>query len=768
MLKIAVIHLLETFDPYEETVALRHRKFTLAHVACAGDLGAMVAHIQQTQEAQDVAEKENNHGREPISAIALVGVSRWLRLGHEQVEHHEASHLFRNPIKPQATTDDAPALSEPIPIVDGSGILPLIERWAVGLVQEAAPTLWAKKRVLMVPGLNHVGLAEALEQHTADIHYADPFIYFSLPTVPGVGSAETLETAARRTLPQLREMAYQELFPLVEDPLQPQPRGGRLLAWADILAGDINLILRHAPADLRDKTIVVPSLTATALNALRAREAARVVTLLPPLTDELEGLAGHDTAVVEAILVCLHHQDGGETDTPPDETTYLNLLAEVRWQPGIMDLHLRPEASLNFAFLLVPESSTELKHIFDWTSFLPDPLVEKFAAYLLPHHLSHMTNLGSPVTKQLVNGFLFTLGVTPQELMRREPAFLAKRLVQAATLAKQLGASLMGLDALPDVIFPAVSTAVSQINLPVSTGRTLGLVATLNTAVIVQNEMASRDQQRVLILAATSPLGQRSAAWLAQTGLPLTLFAAEPDRLLTLKQNLEATGVRSPLNLVTTAEPSLSQASLVIMPEPQPKLNWRACAPGAVICDLVRPFAHPPEMWHIRPDLLVMQTTAVRLPGTPVLGYDFELFDGAIPPELAELILLSLENEPTAYSLNAVPELEEMHHAANLFTHHQFQLAAGRSYQRNLTPEIIAEYRTLAQSLRDNPAKLAAWQGKQTDSSEIENDLQLPASLTTDPSPQSKRKRLLAATGLGAVFAALLAVVAWWWKRREV
>ncbi len=761
--KITVIHLLETFDPYEETVALRNIDFTLAHVACAGDVGAMVAHIQQVQAG---TEQNDIHGREPISAIALVGVSRWLRLGHEQVEHHEASRLFTNRVNLQATTDDVPAL--PIPIVDGSGILPLLERWAVGLVQEADPTLWAHKRVLMVPGLNHVGLAEALEQHTADIHYADPFIYFSLPTAPGVGSAETLQPAARRTLPQLREMAYQELFPLVADPLKPQPRGGRLFAWADILAGDINLILRHAPADLRDKTIVVPSLTATALDALRAREAARVVTLLPPLTDELDGLAGHDTAVVEAILVCLHHQEeADESHTPLDETIYLNRLADVRWQPGIMDLHLRPEANLDFAFLLVPESGAELKQIFDWTRFLPDPLVEKFAAYLLPHHLSHMTNLGSPATQQLVNGLLFTLGVTPQELMRRDPAFLAKRLVQAATLAEQLGARLLGLDGLPDAIFPAVSTAVSQINLPVSTGRTLGLVTTLNTAVAVQNEMTSRDKQHLLILAATSPLGQRAAAWLAQTGLPLTLFAPEPDRLLMLKQSLEAAGVRSPLNLVTTVEPGLSQASLVVLPEPHPKLNWRACAPGAVICDLVRPFAHPPEMWRIRPDLLVMQTTAVRLPGTPALGYDFELFDGAIPPELAELILLSLENEPKGYSLNAVPELAEMRHAADLFTRHQFQLAAGRSYQHNLTPEVIAEHRTLAQSLRDNPAKLAAWQGKGADSSERENDLQLPAPLTADTAPQSKQKRLLAATGIGAVFAGVLAVVAWWWKRRD-
>lgn len=765
--KIAVIHLLETFDPYEEEVSWRDTPFTLAHVACAGDVGAMVAHIQQAQQAPATPEA--------VAAIALVGVSRWLSLGQERVVHQDAARLFGEiesadalATEPSAADESAKPKTPPvIPLVDGSGILPLLERWGVRLVQELDTTIWAQKRVLMVPGLNHVGLADGLEQHTAEIHYADPFIYFSLPTAPGVGSAETLQPAARRTLPQLREMAYQELFPLAEEPLKPQPKGGRLFAWADVLAGDVNLILRHAPMDLSGKTIVVPALSATAVDALRTRKAAGVVTLLPPLTDELDGLAGHDTAVIEALLVTQHGQTENPTPLPLDETTYLNLLADVRWQPGYLELTPQPQNDLNFAFLLVPESSTELKQIFDWTSFLPDPLVEKFAAYLLPHHLSHMSNLGSPATKQMVSGLLFTLGVTPQELMRREPAFLTKRLVQAATLAERLGARLLGLDALPDMIFPAVDTAVAQINLPLSTGRTLGLVTTLNTAVAVQNEMTPRAQQHILVLSATSPLGECAAAWLAQTGLPLSLLGQEPDRLIMLKQKLEAVGARSPLNLITTAEPTLGQASLLVMPEPQPKLNWRACAPGAVVCDLVRPFAHPPEMWHSRPDMLVMQTTAVRLPGTPTLGYDFELFDGAIPPELAELILLSLVEENKGYKVQAVPELEEMHHAANLFALHQFQLAAGRSYQHNLTPEVIAEHRTLAQTLRDNPAKLAAWQGKTAQSPDEENDLQLPPSPTASTPPASKRKRILAATGLGALSAALIAAVAWWWKRRE-
>jgi predicted amino acid dehydrogenase len=745
---INVVHLQPTFEPYTETVSLGQATMTLEHVACAGDLGAMKAHIQQA------------HGR--VQAVALVGVSRELALGNTQVEHTDAAQIF--PPSASATGGEID-----LPIVDGSGILATMERWAVRLVNEADSTLWAQKRVLMAPGLNHVGLAEALNEYASDIRYADPFVYFSLPPAPGIGSSETLQPAAKRTLPQLADVPYQELFPLPDD--QPSERGSRLFNWADVLAGDINFILRHAPANLDFKTVVVPALTANALALLEERQVARVVTLLPALNDTLDhNLALHDPAVFEAVLACL--RSGSE---PLDETTYLNLLADVQWQPGILQLDSHPATKASFAFVLVPESSAELKQIFDWTSLLPDPMVERFAAYLLPHHLSHMTELSSPATSRRLNGLLFTLGVTPTELIRRDPAFLQKRLVQAATLAERLGAQLLGLDGLPDVIFPAVPSAAKQIKLPLTTGRTLGLVTTLNQAVELQKQLSTavdEHQPHILVTAATTALGQRAAEWLAQRGLPLTLLAQEPDQLIMLKQRLESIRAKNLISISTSATPALQKASLVIMPERQPTVDWRKCAPGAVVCDLTRPFAYPASYWQARPDVTVIHSTAVRLPGQPTLGYDFELFDGAIPAELAEVVLLALAKESEPFGLTAVPALADMQKVDHLFTHHQLALAAARSYQDNITPAILIQKQTMADDLRRNPEKLAQWQGFTTDSSEPQNELQLSGQVSPDgtetvANPNTKRNRFLTATGLSAAIAAVVAAVAWWWKRRD-
>jgi hypothetical protein len=49
-------------------------------------------------------------------------------------------------------------------VVDGRIIRAGLERWGIMLADRAQPGIFGQKRVLMVPGLNHNGLAGALER----------------------------------------------------------------------------------------------------------------------------------------------------------------------------------------------------------------------------------------------------------------------------------------------------------------------------------------------------------------------------------------------------------------------------------------------------------------------------------------------------------------------------------------------------------------------------------------------------------------------------
>ncbi|MEZ4716492.1 MAG: hypothetical protein R2851_10450 [Caldilineaceae bacterium] len=134
-----------------------------------------------------------------VDAIGLDGLPARLQLGRTHVDHAQGATLA--------------AAATQTPVVDGDGIRAGLERWGVILGDRAEPGIFSQKRVLMVPGLNHGALAQALERRGSDIRYADPFVYFGLPDIPGVGSRQTLDQAAPATLQRLKDEPFRRIFP---------------------------------------------------------------------------------------------------------------------------------------------------------------------------------------------------------------------------------------------------------------------------------------------------------------------------------------------------------------------------------------------------------------------------------------------------------------------------------------------------------------------------------------------------------------------------
>ncbi|MEZ4590690.1 MAG: serine carboxypeptidase [Chloroflexota bacterium] len=676
--KIAVLHFHGT-DESEEQVELLGSTVHIRHIGCDGDLDKMAAHI----EALD--------GQ--VTAVALNGIAKKLRLGKTRVDHPAAAPLFE--------------IAQQTPVVDGAGVRAAMERWAVRLADEAQPGIWSRKQVLMAPGLNHDGLAMALSQYTESVRYADPVVYFALPPVPGVGAAETLARVAEPTLNQLRAYPFRRLFPQAGTPAQP--RSPKLFDWADVIAGDMGGIRRYGPSQLKRKVVVTESATEADVADLRERGVSAIVTTMPPLGHELAHLGA---AVFEAILVALR----SDTQAELTENTYLNLMARMEWKPGIK--YLQPEeAGINkFAFVIHPLSPrfiyTHPK--FRWTRYLPERLVERVAAHLPPMYGSRITGIQSPTTGQKVEGYMMFIGGTPRELMRRDPAFVYRRLIRASRMAERYGARLMGLGAFTSVVGDAGITVAQKADIAITSGNSLTVAATLETAkqavVKMGNNLDEAHQGKVMVIGATGSIGAVCSRLLAQAVPNIVLVAPRPEKLIALKQTIESETPNAKVTLSTTADDYVGDCDLIVTTTTA--LNTRIiditkCKPGAVICDIARPPDITEEEAALRPDVLVIESGEILLPGQPNFGMDIGLPPGVAYACLAETALLALDGRFEDYTLGRNIEIERVKEIYRLYKKHGLELSGIRSHDHFLTDEDLAKKRALADELRNDPAKLA-------------------------------------------------------------
>ena len=287
MKQILVIHLNE--ETSSETVTFLEQEIEILRVGCNGN-----AEIAR----QLISEYD---GR--VEAIGLEGLPARLDLGTQYRAHVAGETL--------------PGVAQKTPVVNGRGIRAGLERWGVILADRAEPGIFSEKRVLMAPGLNHKGLAQALGRHTAKIRYADPVLYFALPYFPGVGSKFTLQQAAGPTLEQLKDAPFRRITPQTGEP--GAARNQDPFTWADVIAGDIGAIRRYAPPELARKTVVIEWATEEDLQDLRQRGAAIAITIMPSLTEK-GGLGRWSAATIEAALVALRADPVSYTHLRAHET----------------------------------------------------------------------------------------------------------------------------------------------------------------------------------------------------------------------------------------------------------------------------------------------------------------------------------------------------------------------------------------------------------------------------------------------------------------
>ena len=676
MKQIIILHLNE--DSNVEEVTFLGQTVRIRRIGCQGDVARVEAAIEEYDSQVD--------------AIGLEGMPAQLQLGPARRAHETGATI--------------PTVARTTPVVDGSGIRAGLERWGVILADRAQPGIFSQKRVLMVPGLNHAGLAQALERRTSTIRYADPMIFFGLPGFPGVGSRQTLEQAAPPTLEQLKDAPFARLQPQPNG--TPEARAESAFDWADIIAGDVGAIRRYAPASLKRKTVVVEYANEADLTDLRGRGASIVVTMMPAL--DSGNLGRWSAATVEATLVALRSDPGA----PLTEDTYLDLLAEIEWMPAIRTLQPQEQGINRFSFVIHPLDVRFVHNDrrFRWTRFFPDEIVERVAAHFPPIYLSRITGGQSPTTGQRIEGHLITLGATPRQMMTHGERFTYNKLNQAARMAERRGARIMGLGAFTSVVGDAGITVAHEADIAITSGNSLTGAATLEAAKQAVIKMGATDltKGKVMIVGATGSIGSVCSRLLAQAIFDVVLVSIEPERLIELKRTIQAETPGAHVVIATRPDEALPSCDLVVTATSafgQRIIDISKCKPGAVICDVARPPDINKAEAALRPDVLVIESGEVLIPGDIDFGYDIGLPPKTAYACLAETALLAMEGRFEDYTLGRNITMERVKEIYRLFKKHEFQIAGLRSFGDYISDEAFAEKQTLAARYRQDPALFA-------------------------------------------------------------
>lgn len=680
MKKIAVLHL---NGPEEvETIQFMGQTVQIRHLNCAHDLETARALLAQYDGQVDV--------------IALHGMPAQLKLGPTRRIHEQGAILT--------------AVAQQTPVVDGRIIRAGLERWAITLADRAQPGIFSRKQVLMTPGLNHNGMARALEQHGCTLRYADPFIFFNLPQMPGIGFHQTRNQAAPFTLDRLKDVDYQTLYPAGNGDFQANNQAP--FDWADIIAGDIGTIRHFAPNTLKRKIVIVEHARESDLADLQARGVDILITLMPSL-NEGAPLGRWSAATVEAVLTALRPNP----DAPLAEDTYLDLMADLEWTPAIR--LLQPEnGNINrFAFVIHPLSVKFIHQhpAFRWTRFLPDSLVEAAAAYMYPMPISRITGGQSPTTGQRIEGYLFSLAATPRQMMRHDERFTYDRLKKAAHMAERKGARIMGLGAFTSVVGDAGITVAHEADIAITSGNSLTVAATLEAAKQAVINMGATDltKGKVMIIGATGSIGSVCSRLLAQAIYDVVLVSIEPERLIDLKRTIQAETPGAKVAIATRPDELIGECDLIVTATSafgQRIVDITKCKPGAVICDVARPPDIGPEEAALRPDVLVIESGEVLIPGDIDFGYNIGLPPKTAYACLAETALLAMDGRFEDYTLGRNISVERVKEIYRLFKKHQFQIADLRSFDEVVTEAQYAEKRRLAAELKADPERFARLQ----------------------------------------------------------
>lgn len=589
-----------------------------------------------------------------------------------------------------------------VPVANGHVLGDVLQEWAIRHLQAELPGHLSNARTVVLGGVNHARTTRLLRESTDNIEFADPLLRLDLPArVAGNPLLGLAVAAGRRPVGLLPDTVRSTVLAPATGLSTALAR--RAAREADVVVASYDELAGFGLEDLAGKTLITSAISADQLAELGDRGVDMVLDCVPQPFDDVTVTA----AVLEAMMQAVA---GGGRLTDDD---MLDMIVDAGLEPRLLYPNGWRRKS-RFAFVIHPLSQrffSEVEPLGTITRLAPgfvNDAIEKAVAYAPPFTYSHVTGIRSPTGAE-AEGWLITVGGTPKELMAHSPEFTYARLLQAAEIARKLGAQVMGLGAFTKVVGDAGVTVAKKAPLPVTTGNSYSASGALWAAHegVRRLGLAEVDERgmlhgRTMVVGATGAIGSVCARLLALASDELWLVSPETAKLLALKHEIEREHPRATVHVAATPDDHLGDMDVIVTATSgagKRVLDIMAVKPGCVITDVARPLDLSAEDVAKRPDVLVVESGEIELPGD-VRMKDIGLPPGVVYACMAETVVLALEGRYETFTVGRNIEWEKVKEIYRLGLQHGMKLAAISGVNGVFTPEQIDAIRARALEAR--------------------------------------------------------------------
>jgi predicted amino acid dehydrogenase len=654
---------------------------------------------------------------EQFDVVAVSGLGHTFKVGKKEVSHY--------------LLNDVRSICYPTPVVDGQEMRKLTLPWAVNYLVKNKGNIFKDKKVGFFSGLLNQSITEMVSSLGGECLFADPYTLAKIPMIlNGNKNLDSFLCKAKylfkvKEIKELRGRKFGHRNLLVKKILSK-------FNTCEVFFLNPTLLNLIEMPDLKNKIVIVDRIDEKIKASLVSKNASAVYCLLP----KVDSKEFSSFTLLEAFFQCLKEERTPLTSSDVEE--YIN---DFSLKPVGDILYLSKKKNINrCAFVIHPLSRKYLLKapglkVFKNNKAVSQSLstfVEKISPYIPPFKFGEIKGIKSLSTSQEVIVDVYAMTETPKALLSMSENCVYNKLVSICERAEVSGAQMIGLGAYTKVVGDAGVSVKKRSPIPLTTGNSLSAAATLwagDYALKKMNLVPEVDKNfdgQVMIVGATGSIGKVNSKILCQKWKRVVISSPTLYKLVDLKEELEKINPRCEVIYTTNPNKFAGSSDFIITTtSAQGKriIDIEKIKPGCVVCDVSRPFDISKEDAAKRPDILVIASGEVELPGVINQKLDIGLEGNSVYACLAETALLTMDNRFEAFSLGRDISYKKVFLIDQLARKHGVMLSSIMGHDQKITDEEITLCRNFAIEKRkakiNNPSEKENCEKMETSKSTI-------------------------------------------------